>query len=92
MKNTKYHNFCKWKQHNQNKLLAHRAVFIALRAGKLMQEDCQQCGKHKTQAHHEDYLEPLQVIWLCKKCHTKLHKGKGTFKTCGRFNSQVIYK
>jgi len=33
-------------------------------------EKCAQCGtKAKTQGHHADYSRPLDVAWLCAKCH-----------------------
>jgi hypothetical protein len=35
---------------------------------------CQICEKEKkTEAHHVDYGLPLEVIWLCKQCHGKVH-------------------
>lgn len=44
-----------------------------VRSGKLVSLACEHCGADKTQAHHEDYLKPLEVVWLCTKCHAARH-------------------
>jgi hypothetical protein len=44
--------------------------------GKLMQENCKECGDPDSQMHHEDYDKPLDVIWLCRDCHLDLHGAK----------------
>lgn len=32
------------------------------------------CGRTgKVDGHHEDYLRPLYVKWLCHKCHMRRH-------------------
>jgi len=60
---------------------------------------CSLCGFDKgiIEAHHPDYLRPLDVVWVCKSCHFMVHgrikihrdrlsgrnpKGYATVKTC----------
>lgn len=59
----------KWKLNNKEKVKAHSIVFIAIRNGKLIKQPCF-CKNIKSEAHHEDYSKPLEVIWLCKKHHS----------------------
>lgn len=43
---------------------------------------CEKCGANVVfadgrtgiQAHHCDYNKPLEVMWLCQKCHHEWHK------------------
>lgn len=57
------------------KYKAHRAVNNALAQGKMKKPDtCSRCtNTENIQGHHEDYNKPLEVIWLCAKCHAKEH-------------------
>jgi ribosomal protein S27AE len=49
-------------------------VAEAIRKGVLIRKSCERCGAAKTDAHHEDYSKPLDVIWLCRKCHQQRHR------------------
>jgi ribosomal protein S27AE len=52
---------------------AQNAVNNAVRDGKLKKEPCAICAASKVHAHHKDYSKPLEVVWLCARCHHRLH-------------------
>ena len=42
---------------------------------------CEICEQEKmTQAHHQDYNQPLSVNWLCTGCHGKVHSSINAIK------------
>lgn len=50
-------------------------VAYALKTGELVRpETCSHCGVTCTpHAHHDDYEKPLEVRWLCVRCHRRHH-------------------
>jgi len=62
---------------------AGHVVEKAVRRGLLVRSvKCSQCGDAPTfangrtaiQAHHRDYNKPLDVTWLCQRCHHTWHR------------------
>lgn len=60
-----------------NKVKAHRSANDAIRRGKLKPQPCENCGVLQTRAHHDDYLQPLNIRWLCPKHHSEWHRING---------------
>lgn len=63
------------------KLRAHRAVRSAIKRGDLIRPKCcSRCGLSPMkkngisgiEAHHHDYIRPLEVEWLCPTCHRRI--------------------
>lgn len=61
----------------------HNLVEKAVKKGTLKNPyKCSECGSEDTfkdgrtaiQAHHDDYDRPLDIRWLCQKCHHEWHK------------------
>lgn len=74
-----------WRKNNQDKirknLIKHRLKKRAVaklndfvRRGKIIKLPCEKCGNIKSQGHHHDYSKPLEVVWLCQKHHSELHR------------------
>jgi len=63
-----------WKKANRDKVHAHSAVERAVKSGKIIPKQlCEVCGSSgRLEAHHHDYTKKLEIIWLCKVCHSKL--------------------
>lgn len=55
-------------------MAAHNAVSRALKNGKIERMPCCMCGTtEKIHAHHDDYSQPLNVMWLCVVHHKSRH-------------------
>lgn len=65
----------RWKKLNPEKVKAHDLLEKAIERGTIKRpEICSKCGrKTKIEGHHSDYSKPLEVIWLCHRCHVRLH-------------------
>lgn len=73
----------KYLESNQIKRAAHIIAGNALRRGDIKKAKlCDECKKsHKRlHGHHDDYANPLEVRWLCPKCHAQWHKINGEGK------------
>jgi hypothetical protein len=65
-----------YERNNPEKIRAQRKVRKAILSGKIFRsETCNICKIIcKTHAHHEDYNKPLEIIWMCPKCHLYHHQ------------------
>jgi len=61
----------RYDQEHPEKLIARNAVAYALETGTLKRLPCEVCGSISTEAHHEDYSKPLEVMWLCTLHHAE---------------------
>ncbi|TIN76719.1 hypothetical protein [Mesorhizobium sp.] len=61
-----------WRDKNPVGYKAQTAVGNALRDRHLKKEPCAICGGLKVRGFHRDYSKPLEVVWLCAKCHCRL--------------------
>lgn len=53
---------------------------VYVRRGKVQRGPCSRCGTTKNvHGHHEDYDRPLDVIWLCARCHRLRHRVDAAF-------------
>lgn len=58
----------------QAKGAARRLLRSALEMGKMTRKSCEVCGSTPAHGHHDDYLKPLDVRWLCPIHHYHQHR------------------
>ena len=79
--------------HRGGPTMSKRAGHVVERAvskGILIPQCCEVCGAHgrmadgrsEVQGHHSDYSKPLDVMWLCQRCHHKWHKNHKAVGAC----------
>lgn len=68
------------------KYAARTRLTSALEKGRIERPDnCGECGtKGPVDAHHDDYTRPLDVRWLCTRCHVAADKARRRGTTIGR--------
>jgi hypothetical protein len=76
-----------WRTRNPEKTLAHKLVFLEIRARRMKRKCCEICRNPKSEAYHDDYTKPLKVRWLCKRHHSEAHKIINKKKSVQRFKT-----
>jgi len=64
-----------YRKRYPEKNTARASVQLALKYKKIVRPDtCEKCGETgRIEGHHADYSKPLDVQWLCQKCHKAEH-------------------
>ena len=63
-----------WDPAHRPRFMARWTLRNAIQLGHVKRQPCRDCGKPNAEGHHTDYNKPLDVIWLCRKCHIAEHK------------------
>jgi predicted ATP-dependent endonuclease of OLD family len=74
-----YNKIQKDLRRGTSKYMARLLLHWAILKGKIGKPNkCSKCGRIANRryihGHHFDYSKPLEVIWLCVKCHTEEHR------------------
>ena len=57
------------------KYVARYTTNNAVKRGLLVKQPCEVCGTDENvEAHHDDYMRPLDVRWLCRTHHGEHHR------------------
>ena len=68
-----------YREKYPNKYKSHCIVNNAIKNKKLFKEPCCVCGATENiHAHHDDYLKPLNIRWMCAMCHHRWHSLHGS--------------
>jgi hypothetical protein len=78
-RNRKYHNASAYRRKFYREYYSRRPdgfrkYRYAISTGIITSKPCEMCGNEKSEAHHNDYRKPMEVRWLCRKCHTIEHQ------------------
>lgn len=65
---------CRYRRSHRKRITATNKANYAKRKGLLVKRACERCGSTENiDSHHDDYDKPLDVRWLCRSCHKRLH-------------------
>lgn len=65
-----------WRARNPLAYWAHSALRSAEKRGLIRRPaSCESCGStERLDGHHDDYLRPLSVAFICRRCHAARHR------------------
>ena len=59
----------------RDKLNAYQKIRRAKEKGLLLESPCEVCSSDRiVHAHHKDYSNPYDIVWLCPQCHADEHR------------------
>lgn len=64
-----------YRERYPEKIKARHLLEYAVKSGRMARLPCQFCGEGRSEAHHEDYSQPLAVVWVCGTCHRERYHG-----------------
>jgi hypothetical protein len=80
----------RYRRRYPEKKRASRTLWRAVKTGKIIKpERCSKCGDLDKKLgsgsrttihghHYNGYHNPLQVVWLCYRCHVQVHQERST--------------
>jgi len=74
---------------------ARAKALAALRSGEIVKSSiCSMCTRSglTLEMHHTNYDEPLQIEWLCRRCHRRLHAALKGHVPRGRTANEEVRK
>ena len=63
----------KHRERHRDRVYARDTLNNRIKSKKIIKEPCVVCGLNDSEAHHDDYGKPIDVIWLCNKHHLEMH-------------------
>jgi hypothetical protein len=63
----------RWRERNQLAVWAQAGLRSALKRGLIERQPCAVCGAQEAEAHHDNFDAPIDVQWLCRAHHKRLH-------------------
>ena len=65
--------YAKLSPEERKKSKARAYVNVYKLRGIIARGACFICDAPKAEMHHENYDNPLEVLWLCRSCHVEHH-------------------
>lgn len=72
--------YAEYRAKNRDKIRARKLLNLAILRGDVERQPCEVCEMPNGEGHHEDYTQPLNVMWFCKLHHEEHHHGSAQRK------------